>query len=86
MYARRNNDIPSLTSIVVEKERKQAEKKAKFEAKKATKAAGSGSAPTPGTKPKKPKADASPEQTPQDYIEEAPEGQKKSTFYCPVGI
>ena len=81
MYARCNNDISPLTSIVVEKERKQAEKKAKFEAKKSTKAAAPGSASTSNTKAKKPKADASAEPTPHDYVEETPDGQKKSMWY-----
>ena len=72
--------INSLTYIVVEKERKQAEKNAKFAAKKA-KVGEAATAPTTAskTKEKKAKQDASKEDRLPDYAEETPPGQKKST-------
>ena len=79
--------MPFLTRVVVEKERKQAEKDAKFKAKKA-KAAASGSIHAePKKKEKKEKKakenslvdDALPE-----YVEKTPVGQKKSMFCRPI--
>ena len=72
-----------LTSVVVEKERKQIEKNKKFAAKKA-KAAEPASATTSRNKEKKAKADAVTEPELPDYVEETPSGQKKSMAYGPV--
>ena len=72
-----------LTTVVVEKERKQLEKNKKFAAKKA-KAAEPASATTSKNKEKKAKADAVTEPELPDYVEETPAGQKKSMLYSPV--
>lgn len=72
-----------LTTVVVEKERKQLEKNKKFAAKKA-KAAEPASATTSKNKEKKAKADAVTEPELPDYVEETPAGQKKSMLYGPV--
>ena len=82
MYARHSNDMPFLTSVVVEKERKQAEKDAKFKAKKAKAAASAPNNAEPKKKEKKEKkarADGSADDLPE-YVEKTPVGQKKSMF------
>lgn len=73
----------SLTIVVVDKERKQAEKNKKFAAKKA-KAAESSPATTSKTKEKKTKADASAEPELPQYVEETPPGEKKSMSSAPM--
>ena len=65
-----------LTIMIVEKERKKAEKMKKFQEKQATKPA----ALVPSkTKEKKAKADSKEEPLPE-YVEETPPGEKKSAY------
>lgn len=68
-----------LTFAVVEKERKLAERNAKYAAKKAKAADTAATAATSKTKEKKSKQDASKDEPLPDYVEETPPGQKKST-------
>ena len=73
--------MPPLTYVVVEKERKQAEKNAKFAAKKEKAKVAENAAVPPSTskiKEKKGKQEASKDERLPDYIEETPPGQKKS--------
>lgn len=71
-----------LTTMLVEKERKKAEKMKKFQEKQATKPA----VPAPSkTKEKKAKADSKDEPLPE-YVEETPPGEKKSAFGSWTGL
>lgn len=66
---------------IVEKERKKAEKEARFAAKKAKADEGKKNAPPKaGKKGRKVETAAGP------YVEETPAGQKKSGFYCSLVI
>ena len=67
-----------LTPDLVEKERKQAEKNAKFAAKKAKAATTPVSQEPSKTKEKRTKTETSVEARLPDYVEETPEGHKKS--------
>lgn len=67
--------------VIVEKERKQAEKNAKFAAKKVKAAEGAAAAPaTSKTKEKKSKQEASKDEVLLEYVEDTPPGQKKSRY------
>jgi len=78
-----------LTQQIVEKERKKAEKQAKFDQKKA-KAAAATPAATSKSKEKKAKAEKKAEEgVLPAYVEETPAGDKKSMFwnkYLPIII
>lgn len=67
-----------LTPETVEKERKQVEKNAKFAAKKAKAAATPTSQEPSKNKEKKIRSEISAEVQLPEYVEETPEGQKKS--------
>ena len=72
--------LDNLTSPAVEKERKRAEKQKKFDEKKAkTNSAAATTAPSK-TKEKKSKQGAEKEAPLPEYVEETPQGQKKSTL------
>lgn len=70
-----NADVQS-----VEKERKNAEKNAKFAAKKAKEAAAATTQLPSRTKEKKSTVEASAKPVLPEYIEETPEGHKKSKY------
>ena len=79
--------MPFLTRVVVEKERKQAEKDAKFKAKKAKAAASGSNNAEPKKKEKKEKKakdNGSADDALPEYVEKTLAGQKKSMFCRPT--